>query len=391
MLERKASSIVHNSLERQAAVALIGPRQIGKTTLALQIAGDLGATYLDLEDPADRAKLTDPVLFLESQKDKLVILDEIHRAPEIFQPLRGIIDRGRREGKGVSRFLLLGSASMDLLKQSGESLAGRIAYVDMGPLNILEINNASEATDILWFRGGFPDSYLALNDTHSVEWRKDFIRTYLERDIPMFSPRLPTETIGRLWTMLAHHQGSLLNASNLSKSLAIDTRSVNRYIDLLTDLLLVRRLQPFHINIGKRLVKSPKTYIRDSGLLHTLLGINHYDDLFGHPIIGMSWEGFVIETLLSTAPRNSQASFYRTSAGAEIDLLLELGGRHGTWAIEVKRGLVPKVSKGFHQAIEDIKPAKAFIVYAGEDSYPLSENIEAISLKGLANKLELLS
>ena len=391
MLERKVSSIVHNSLERQAAVALIGPRQIGKTTLALQIADNLDATYLDLEDPADRAKLTDPVLFLESQKDKLVILDEIHRAPEIFQPLRGIIDRGRREGKGTARFLLLGSASMDLLKQSGESLAGRIAYVDMGPLNILEINNPSEATDILWFRGGFPDSYLALNDTHSVEWRKDFIRTYLERDIPMFSPRLPTETIGRLWTMLAHHQGSLLNASNLSKSLAIDTRSVNRYIDLLTDLLLVRRLQPFHINIGKRLVKSPKTYIRDSGLLHTLLGINHYDDLFGHPIIGMSWEGFVIETLLSTAPRNSQASFYRTSAGAEIDLLLELGGSHGTWAIEVKRGLAPKVSKGFHQAIEDIKPAKAFIVYAGEDSYPLSENIEAISLKGLANKLELLS
>ena len=388
MLDRIVSFSVNNSLERQAAVALIGPRQIGKTTLALQIANNLDATYLDLEDPADRAKLTDPVLFLESQKDKLVILDEIHRAPEIFQPLRGIIDRGRREGKGVGRFLLLGSASMDLLKQSGESLAGRIAYVDMGPLNILEINNPSEATDILWFRGGFPDSYLALNDGHSVEWRKDFIRTYLERDIPMFSPRLPTETIGRLWTMLAHHQGSLLNASNLSKSLAIDTRSVNRYIDLLTDLLLIRRLQPFHINTNKRLVKSPKTYIRDSGLLHTLLGINHYDDLFGHPIIGMSWEGFVIENLLSVAPKNSQASFYRTSAGAEIDLLLELGGSHGTWAIEVKKGLAPKVSKGFYQAIEDIKPAQSFVVYSGEDSYPLTENIEAISLQELASRLE---
>lgn len=390
MLKRKVLPYIQDSLKRQAAVALIGPRQVGKTTIALDLASELDALYLDLENPEDIAKLTDPVLFLETQKDKLVILDEIHRVPEIFQPLRGLIDRGRREGKGVGRFLLLGSASIDLLKQSGESLAGRIAYVDMSPLNVLEIDTG-EAVDSLWFRGGFPDSYLAANDNHSVDWRKDFVRTYLERDIPMFGPRLPSETIGRLWTMLAHNQGQLLNSSNLSKSLAIDSRSTNRYIDLLADLLLVRRLQPFHSNISKRLVKSPKTYIRDSGLLHTLLGINHYDDLFGHPIVGMSWEGFVIENLLSAAPRNTQVSFYRTHAGAEIDLLIELGGSNGTWAIEIKKGLVPKVSKGFYQALEDIKPKKAFIVYSGEDSYPIAENIEVISLKQLASKLEELA
>ena len=343
--------------------------------------------YLDLEDPGDRAKLADPVLFLDSYEDRLVVLDEIHRVPELFPALRGVIDRGRRRGKKTGRFLVLGSASMDLLRQSSESLAGRIAYVEMGPLNVLE---TADDLNALWVRGGFPDSYLASSDHDSLAWRVDFIRTYLERDVPMFGPRVPAETLGRLWTMLAHEQGALLNASRLATSLMISAQTVTRYVDLLVDLLLVRRLRPFHANVGKRLVKSPKTYVRDSGLVHALLGIETLDELLGHPVAGASWEGFVLESLLASAPERAQASFYRTAAGAEMDLVLQLGGKRGLWAIEIKRGLTAKPERGFHHALEDLKPSKAFVVYSGGERYPLGNNVEAISVRELASELEAL-
>lgn len=386
MIPRRIESKVEAALSRQAAVVLIGPRQVGKTTLAIGMAQHLKALYLDLEDRADREKLSDPVLFLSQYDDRLVILDEIHRIPELFQSLRGIIDKGRRSGKGKGRFLLLGSAAIDLLRQSGESLAGRIAYVDMGPFDILEVGDHDDKVVSLWCRGGYPDSYLASDDEESLLIRRDFIRTYLERDVPMFGPRLPAETLERLWTMLAHNQGTLLNASKLAASLSVSAQTVTRYIDLLADLLLVRRLQPFHANLKKRLVKSPKVYVRDSGLLHALLDIPDHNMLCGHPVVGTSWEGFVIENLLSAAPTRTHASFFRTSAGAEIDLLLELPGG-ALWAIEIKLGSSPKCERGFHHAREDIRPDRSFVVYSGADRYAVSEGIEAISVRELAEEL----
>lgn len=388
MIPRRALSSIEAALARQAAVAVIGPRQVGKTTLAQAIAAGRASIYLDLEASADREKLTDPVLFARQHRDKLLILDEIHRMPEIFSALRGIIDADRREGQRTGRFLILGSASIELLRQSGESLAGRIEYVDLGPLDVLEIG--SDDPHRLWVRGGFPDSYLAASDWDSFRLRRSFIRTYLERDVAMFGPRVPAEALERLWKMLAHSQGSLLNASRLASALSVSAPTITSYIRLLVDLLLVRRLQPFHSNAGKRLVKSPKTYIRDSGLTHALLGLETLDDVLSHPVAGASWEGFVIENLLATAPERAKASFYRTAAGAEIDLILELGGRHGTWAIEIKRGLAAKTEKGFHIALEDVQPAKAFVVYSGEDRYPKSAAIEAIGVKDLAALLNTL-
>lgn len=385
MILRAIRSKVEAALARQAAVALIGPRQVGKTTLALEIAATRPSIYLDLEATADRDKLADPVLFLGKQTDKLVVLDEIHRVPALFEALRGIIDAGRRAGNRTGRFLILGSAAIDLLRQTGETLAGRIAYVDLAPLTAGEVEPADLTK--LWVRGGFPDSFLAATDGDSLALRESFIRTYLERDVPMFGPRIPAETLRRLWTMLAHNQGTLLNASRLASGLSVSAPTVASYIDLLVDLLLVRRLPPFHANVGKRLVKSPKTYVRDSGLTHALLNIETYEDLLGHPVSGPSWEGFVIENLIVAAPSRTMASFYRTAAGAEIDLLLEIGGRHGTWAVEVKRGLSAKPQRGFYQAVEDIQPAKAFVVHAGEDRYPISESIEAIGLRELAGLL----
>jgi predicted AAA+ superfamily ATPase len=299
-----------------------------------------------------------------------------------------LIDRGRRKGKRTGRFLVLGSASIDLLRQSGESLAGRIEYVDLGPLSVSEIGSGEQEMNRLWLRGGFPDSYLADGDPASFSWRRNFIRTYLERDVPQFGPRIPAEMLERLWTMLAHNQGVLLNASRMASGLAVSAPTVNNYIGLLVDLLLVRRLTPFHGNIGKRLVKSPKTFVRDSGLVHALLGIEDSNELASHPVIGGSWEGFVIESLLASAPERARASFYRTAAGAEIDLLLELGVRHGMWAVEIKRGLAAKPERGFHHALEDLKPARAFVVYAGTGRYPLSEHVEKISVWELAQELK---
>ena len=387
MIPRLVQNSVEKALARQAAVALMGPRQVGKTTLALEIGRERNAVYLDLEDRDDRHKLADPVLFFENTQNRLVILDEIHRMPELFQTLRGVIDKGRRNQKGKGRFLILGSASIDLLRQSGESLAGRIAYIDMTPLTALEIEPDLASQERLWLRGGFPDSYLADSDTESLALRKDFIRTYLGRDVPLFGPRIPAETLERLWTMLAHNQGALLNASNLARALLTSTQSVTRYIDLLVNLLLVRRLKPYHPNIGKRLVKSPKVYVRDSGLLHGLLNIETPVTLAGHPIVGASWEGFALETLLAALPWGSQPFFYRTRVGAEIDLVIE-HSNGSLWAIEIKRGLSAKVERGFHNAREDIQPAKTFIVYTGQERYPVSEGVEAIGLRDMAQELE---
>lgn len=389
MITRKVLFSVQQALKRQAAVALIGPRQVGKTTLAHTIAETTPSLYLDLESREDRNKLTEPALFLSLYEDRLVILDEIHRVPEIFQTLRGLIDEGRRKGYRTGRFLILGSASMDLLRQSGESLAGRIAYIDMGPFDVREVERNQEAMNDLWLRGGFPDSFLSEDDRQSMAWRKDFIRTYLEREIPQFGPRIPAQTLERLWTMLAHNQGSLLNASNLATALSVSAQTITRYIDLLVDLLLVRRLEPFHANIEKRLVKSPKTYVRDSGLVHALLNIATHNALAGHPVIGMSWEGFVIENLIAAAPDGTRWNFYRTSAGAEIDLLLELPDGK-LWAVEIKRGLSPKLEKGFHQARMDLQPARSFVVYSGETRYPIAEGVEAISLFEVAQVLGAL-
>ena len=383
------TSRIEEALETQAAVVLVGPRQVGKTTTALLIGESRDARYLDLESTDDRVRLTDPVLFLDSVADRLVILDEVHRTPELFPALRGVNDRGRRQGRGRGRFLILGSASVDLLRQSSETLAGRVSYIEMSPISVLEIEADRASRERLWLRGCFPESFLATSERLSFALRRDLIRTYLERDIPVFGPRIPAQAMERLWTMLAHRQGSILNTNDLARSLDTSTRTAGRYIDLLLDLLLVRRLQPYHANVSKRLVKSPKVYLRDSGLVHALLGIAEPENLAGHPVAGMSWEGFVIETLLTVLPWRAQAFFYRTHTGAEIDLLIEYSDG-SLWAIVIKRGLAAQVQRGFHTARDDLKPARSFVVHAGDDRFPLGKGIEAIGLLNMAHELEAM-
>jgi predicted AAA+ superfamily ATPase len=385
VINRQLTPRLIEHLAQFPAVALLGPRQAGKTTLAEMLAAQRpGCVYLDLESPADRSKLQDAEAYLARIEDKLVILDEVQRLPGLFQPLRGLIDRGRRKGYRHGRFLLLGSASGDLLRQSGESLAGRIAYLELPPLQATEVE--PDRQDTLWARGGFPNSYLAANDRQSLLWRQNLIATYLERDIPAYGTRLPAETLRRFWTMLAHHQGGLLNLAQLGKSLMVDTKTVCRYLDLLVDLLLVRRLMPWHGNPGKRLVKSPKVYVRDSGLVHALLGIADLDGVLGHPVVGNSWEGFVLECLLDVAPLNTGAGFYRTSNGAEIDLVLDVPGR-GLWAIEIKRAAMARPRRGFYAACGDLRPTRRLMVHPGAECYPIGDGVEAIGLRLLADQL----
>lgn len=381
MIERRLLPELQVLLADYPAVALLGPRQVGKTTLALKVAETINSIYLDLESAADRSKLADPELYLADHEDKLVILDEVHRIPELFQSLRSLIDRGRRKGKRAGRFLLLGSASMELMQQTGETLAGRIAFLELSPIDVLEVT--PKEYDRLWNRGGFPDSLLASNDAKSNLWRQNFIRTYLERDVPQLGPRIPAETLRRFWVMLAHIQGGPLNAASLSRGLGVDGKTVAKYLDLMVDLLLVRRLAPWHRNIGKRLVKSPKIYVRDSGVVHALLGLGSKEDVLGHPVAGHSWEGFVVENLVNVAAAGTEASYYRASGGAEIDLILTLGGRK-PWAIEIKRSLEPKVGRGFHEACADIKPEAKFVVYPGEEEFPLPRNIRAVTVADMA-------
>lgn len=362
----------------------MGPRKVGKTTLARQIAATRDTAYLDLEDPADLAKLTDASSYLRQQRGRLVVLDEVQRKPEIFPLLRVLIDEGIRSGRPAGQFLILGPASIDLLGQSSETLAGRMAVQELAPLDVRETGIGD--SERLWIRGGFPSSFLAANNHHSSVWREQFIRTYLERDLPQLGPRIPAQTLRRLWTMLAHGQSDLLNASSLATALAVNGKTVARYVDLLVDVLLVRRLTPYLANVRKRLVKSPRLYVRDSGLVHTLLGLDNLEAVLGHPVAGKSWEGFVLETLLRAAPDRSQPSFYRTATGVEVDLILELPGDQ-LWAIEIKRGVAPKASKGLRVAIGDLRPDKTFIAYSGTERYPLGDGIEAIGFVELAHLL----
>ena len=388
MIKRRIQHSVQQLLSEQAAVILLGSRQVGKTTLALEIGRSCDSVYFDLEKPTDRVVLENADDFLPRYADKLVILDEIQRMPGIFEPIRGLIDTYRREGRGRGRFLFLGSASIDLLRQTSESLAGRIAYRELCPLNALEVwDYSADVMDRLWLRGGFPDSFLAMSDQSSMTWRRDFVRTYLQRDIPQFDSRVPEETLRRFWTMLAHSQGGLLNASKLASALAIDTRTLNRYLDLLVDLLIVRRLQPWYANIKKRLVRSPKVYLRDSGIVHGLLNLESLEGALGHPVAGVSWEGFVIENILAVAPHWVQPHFYRTARGAEIDLLLEFDPDQ-RWAIEIKRSLThPKPAVGFHNGCEDVAARRRLVVYPGTRSFLQRDGIETLSLKTLLEEL----
>ena len=388
MISRQTEAVVRQKLLQTPAVVLLGPRQVGKTTLAKQIAANWpgGAVYLDLERPADRLRLQDADAYLRAQRGKMVIMDEIHRAPYVFEVLRGIIDDNRQEGLRSGQFLLLGSAALDLMRQSSESLVGRVAYLDIAPLNILEAAPVGIKDADLWVRGGFPDSLLATDDTQSLDWRRDFIRSYLERDVPMFAPRLPSETIGRLWTMIAHQQGSLLNQARIAAALGVANPTIDRYIDLLVDLQLVRRLRPWGGNIGKRLVKSPKVYVRDSGILHGLLELETLNDLLGHPVCGLSFEGHCIENLIQAAGSRRVPYFYRTQAGAEIDLLLEKGG-FPEIAIEIKRSTAPSPERGFSLACDDLKIEQRYVVYPGTERIPLRHGAQAIGLQELATLL----
>lgn len=385
MIERTLRRSLEYALDVQAGAVLLGPRQVGKTTLAQEIADSRDAVYLDMERTADRQVLEEPDLYLDERAGRLVVIDEVQVVPDLFRTLRGQIDRRRRQGSRTGQFLLLGSASRTLLHQSAESLAGRVSYHELMPLVLPE--TGSEALSPLWLRGGFPESFLAKSDRASVTWREDFIRTYLERDIPAFGLRIPAETLRRFWTMLAHEQGGLLNAARLAGNLGVSGQSVARHLDVLVDLMLVRRLPPWHSNAGKRLVKSPRVYIRDSGLTHALLGIETLEDLLGHPVVGGSWEGFCIENLIAASPRGTEASFYRSSAGAEIDLVLKL--RDGAlWAIEIKRTTSSKVTRGFHVAAEELGAERRILVYAESRDVPGQGGVRAMPL---ASALEMLT
>jgi predicted AAA+ superfamily ATPase len=389
MIPRRLQSRLGHLLGQFPAVALLGPRQVGKTTLALTLAESLGgdALYLDLELPSDRAKLTDPELYLTQHENRLVILDEIHRLPGLFETLRSLIDRRRRQGRRNRHFLLLGSASIDLLHQSAETLAGRIAYEELTPLSMTEVADSGPlAPEHLWVRGGFPDSFLSADDEQSFRWRTAFIQTYLERDVPALGPRIPAETLRRYWQMLAHNQGQMLNAAQLASGLGVSGHTVARYLDIMVDLLLVRRLQPWASNAKKRLVRTHKVYVRDSVLLHALLDIRDEEKLLGHTIVGASWEGMLIENILDALPTNARSTFYRTSAGAEIDLVIEFSAKE-RWAIEIKRSLSsPAPSRGFYLSCQDIKATRQIVLYPGEERFKVDAKTEVMPLTALLSE-----
>ncbi len=390
MIKREIFDTVLRRLTQFDSVALVGPRQVGKTTLAREVAAEVGtkARYLDLESPSDRQLLDDPDAYFSSYLEHLIILDEVQRIPEIFQVLRGQIDQRRRMKGNAGKFLILGSASMDLLRQSSESLAGRISYVEMTPLTFREITrdnsnndtNNQNLIDDLWLKGGFPESYMREDKEASFQWRLDFIQTYLERDIPQFGLQVATEQLARFWRMLANDQGELFNAQRFARSLGVSGHTIARYLDILEKLLLVRTLQPWSVNTGKRLVKSPRPFVRDSGILHALLNLQTMDALRSHAVSGKSWEGFVIENLISACSGKARPYFYRTGAGAEADLVLEFApGR--CWAIEVKLSSAPTVDRGFHNAADDIAAERRILVHKGKERFPMRGGIEAMPLK----------
>ncbi len=380
-IRRLLAGVVAQALRAFPVVALLGPRQVGKTTLAHDLSYDGPAPlYLDLEFDSDRRKLDEAELYLRQQVGRLVVIDEIQRRPNLFPLLRALVDERIRGGEAAGHFLVLGSASRDLLRQSSESLAGRIAYLELSPFGFTELAQSDSLDqDRLWLRGGFPDSYLAADDAQSWIWRSNFISTYLERDIPQLGPRLPAEQMRRLWSMLSLNQGGQLNAAKLAGALGVSGRTVRHYLDVLTDLYMVRQLRPWSGNASKRLVKSPKIYVRDSGLVHRLANIPDTETLLGHPLCGDSWEGFAIEQILASLPDTWRSSYYRTAAGAEIDLVLE-GSRGEVVAAEIKRTSSPRVGKGFHNGCADIGATQRFYVVPTGDRFPLGADIDAISL-----------
>lgn len=377
MISRQAQSKVERLLDANPAVLLLGPRQVGKTTLARAVADARGGVYVDLERPSDLARVGDIEHYCALHDGRLIVLDEVHRTPNLFAPLRSIIDERRRTGRRTAQFLLLGSASVALLKQDRETLAGRVAHCELQPFNLAEVD-ANDALR-LWSRGGFPESYLAMDDAQSLAWRLDFATTYLQRDVPELGLKLPAETLRRFWAMLAHNQAQTFNATALARALDMGVATATRYLDLLVDLLLVRRLPPWTSNLGRRLVKTPKIYVRDSGVCHALLGIETSDALLRHPVAGSSWEGFAIESIVGALPRHVAVGFYRTARGAEVDLVVERGAGN-LIAIEVKRSTSPKVSKGFHVACEDLRPCRRFVVHGGTEPIALAHGVEAIPL-----------
>lgn len=360
-------------------VAIVGPRQVGKTSLveAIRSKLDKQSVYLDLENPDDLVKLNTPSLFLEPLADQTVILDEVQKAPQLFPVLRGIIDRNRKPG----RFILLGSASPDLIRDTSESLAGRIAYHELKPLYWEEIKALADYRTH-WFRGGFPLSLLAPNDEYARLWRMNFIKTYLERDLPLLGLKADPILTGRLWQMTAHLSGSLLNMENLSSSLGIHGTTVRSYLDFFESAYLIRRLQPYHTNIKKRLVKTPKVYIRDTGILHQLLGIPSLFELAGNPMLGASWETYVIEQISAILPDWAELYFYRTHQGTEADLVIARGGKPEL-LVEIKYSTTPRLSKGFRIAKEDLKTQKHFVICPVEAGFPLSEEVRVLGVNEL--------
>lgn len=380
MILRYSKDLVEQRLASNAAVVLLGPRQVGKTTLARSIDWPQGSIYLDLERPADRRRLDDPDAFLRAQAPRLVILDEVHRVPDLFPVLRGIIDDNRRAGHRFGQFLLLGSASLDLAGLSSESLAGRVAHIDLSGITIDEAATAGIDPDELWVRGGFPESLLANSESTSFQWRADLIRTYLEREIPFFAPRIPAESLRRLWTMAAHTSGGLLNSSRLASGIGVSAPTVDRYLDLLVDLGLVRRLAAWQANTGKRLTKAPKILIRDTGLGHALLEIPDLNALLGHPAAGPSYEAFVVENIIASAGSSYQPYHFRTATGDEIDLVLVRAGQPDI-AVEVKRNTSPHVGSGMRRALDVLEPRKAFLVHPDTGTEPYgSGGVEVIGV-----------
>jgi predicted AAA+ superfamily ATPase len=380
MIARRLAKVLKNRVMQVPVVALLGSRQVGKTTLARSLKLGKPVLYLDLERPSDAAKLIDPELYLGRYADHLIILDEIQRVPDLFPVLRSLVDERRRAGEAAAQFLLLGSASPDLLQQSSETLAGRISYLELCPLQLGELNNREDVMDRHWLRGGYPDSFLAANDVTSRQWREDFVISYVERYLPQLGISATPLLLRRLCSMVAHQQGATLNLSRMAGSLGIDGKTVRHYLDLLEGLYLVRRLPPWGRNTGKRLVKSPKVYWRDSGLLHCLAGINDIEHLLGHPLCGHSWEGYCLEQIMSLLPSSVTCTHYRTHAGAEIDLVIETSAGE-VIAIEIKRTLSPKLSPGFLEGSRTLGSTHGYIIMPHGDPYPLSESVIAIGLR----------
>jgi predicted AAA+ superfamily ATPase len=391
MFNRSLQEKLLLGVQAMPIVALLGPRQVGKTTLALAISKHITkkCTYIDLESDADYNKFNDAEAFLKRFDAEFLIIDEIQRKPNLFRILRGIVDDRKRKGERFCQFLLLGSASRDLLQHSSESLAGRIRYIELTPFTAYEIiKNEKNVKNLekAWLRGGFPDSYLAISIQESWNWRNDFISTYMERDLPLMGVGIAPQMLKRFWKMLAHYNGNQVNYSELGRSLELSHTTIKKHIDVLTDFYMVRQLQPWSGNVKKRLVKSPKIYIRDSGILHSLLNIFDIDGLLSHPGMGASWEAYVIENILSTIDSDWTYSFYRTATQIEIDLVLETPDNE-IWAIEIKYSKAPKLSRGFYEACNDIKANKKWIVYSAEENYPMANEVEVV---GLISFLDIL-